>query len=60
MLPIEECKKYLGNLPDKEVERVRELLYAFVERTLDYGLEKGMFVVANQPCEPHAQKEILR
>lgn len=61
MLTIEECKQHIGNLnlPDHEIEKVRELLYAFVERTLDYGLENGMFVVTKQPWEPHVLKEIL-
>jgi hypothetical protein len=61
MLTIDECKKHIGNLnlPDDEVEKIRELLYAFVERTLDYGLENGMFVVAEQPWEQNALKEIL-
>jgi hypothetical protein len=36
MISIERCKEILGNnLPDSEVERLRETLYALVENVLD-------------------------
>lgn len=52
MISIEECKKYIGetNLSDKEIEKIRELLYAFVERSLDYIVEKGMLLDEENPC----------
>lgn len=58
MFSLDECKKHIRSLelPDDEVEKIRDLLYAFVERTLDYGLEKGMFVVAHKPCHPTDQE----
>ena len=62
MLTVDECKKHIRglNLADEEVEKIRDLLYAFVERTLDYCVETGMFVVANETCDPHAHKEVLK
>ena len=37
MISIEECKKHIGGggLTDKQIEEVRDLLYAFAEHTLD-------------------------
>lgn len=62
MLSIDECKAHLVNynLSDKEIENVRELLYSFVERTLDYCVETGMFVVANESCDQNEHKEALK
>ena len=46
MISIEECKKHIGNtdLTDEQIEKVRELLYAFVEHTLDLKNNSGSVV----------------
>lgn len=46
MITIEECKKHMGNLnlTDKQVEEVRNALYAVVEQAMDYTIQSGMIV----------------
>lgn len=50
MITIEECKKYIGNLnlTDKQIEEVRDLLYAFVEQSLDYVVNSGIVVLSKE------------
>lgn len=61
MLTLEECKKHIGklNLPDHEIEKIRGLLYAFVERTLDYSVETGMLVGAETICQTNRKEPQL-
>lgn len=41
MISIERCKEILGeNMPDSEVERLREALYAMVESIMDNYFEE--------------------
>jgi hypothetical protein len=40
MISIERCKEILGeNMPDSEVERLREVLYTMVESIMDNYFE---------------------
>jgi hypothetical protein len=53
-LSIEECKKYIGNLnlTDKQIEEVRDILYAFIEQALDYSIDSGIVTLSQkQPCQ---------
>ncbi|HEY0011166.1 MAG TPA: hypothetical protein VGB97_04660 [Candidatus Paceibacterota bacterium] len=60
MLTVEECKRLIGapSMPDGEVKRIRELLYAFVERTLDYVDETGMFVSEKPVCQTNTMNTV--
>jgi hypothetical protein len=67
MLSIERCKEILGEkMPDSEVERLREALYAMVESILDNYFEgfngkidicKKQSFIAEYPRSNKAQRD---
>lgn len=59
MITLEECKKYIGNLnlTDEQIEEVRGLLYAFVEKAMDFAVESGTFVLKEENGKKRRPKE---
>jgi hypothetical protein len=62
MISIAECKKHIRatTLTDSQIEEVRDLLYAFVERNMDLqGVPANVLI--NQPiCKTAKQEEVHR
>lgn len=51
MLSIEHCRKFLReNMPDSEVERVRDALYVVAHVVVDDYLKSSATV---EPCKKH-------
>lgn len=48
MISVEECKKHIGGLGlnDKQIEEIRDLLYVFIERSLDYVIDSGIVALS--------------